>query len=284
MIRKAGVVLAAAAVLGIAVLAQGANEVVTKKVDMQGADELVVNGDLGAGKFTILPKDMTEGAVIEIDYNPKRVDYSVESEVKRGKCFLDFESEHRSKHNFNTEDNVWDITLSTRYATSVKLDIGACEAHMDFGGVPLTDLTLDIGAASGKIDFSAPNPQSLDEINIDAGASSVSLRSIGNSNFKYLSFSGGAGSFDLDFRGDLKGEAKADIDIGLGSAEIILPEGTAVRIESEGSSWLSSIDFDKHGLDEVEDGVYESPDFDKADIKITLNVEVGMGSVDIVWK
>ena len=166
----------------------------------------------------------------------------------------------------------------------MKLDIGACEAHMDFGGVPLTDLTLDIGAASGKIDFSAPNPQSLDEINIDAGASSVSLRSIGNSNFKYLSFSGGAGSFDLDFRGDLKGEAKADIDIGLGSAEIILPEGTAVRIESEGSSWLSSIDFDKHGLDEVEDGVYESPDFDKADIKITLNVEVGMGSVDIVWK
>ncbi|HKK21450.1 MAG TPA: LiaF domain-containing protein, partial [candidate division Zixibacteria bacterium] len=99
-----------------------------------------------------------------------------------------------------------------------------------------------------------------------------------------MSFSGGAGSFDLDFRGALHGEARADIEIGLGSADIILPSGTAVRIETEGNNWLSSIDFDKRGLDEIDDGVYESPDFDKAHTKIVLNLQVGMGSIKIVWK
>ncbi len=273
-----------AAILCTAAVAWGANEQVTRKIDMQGASELVVDGDLGVGTFTLVPRDIKEGAIIDIDYNSRRVGYSVESEVKRGKCFLDFESEHHNRHNLDSDDNTWDITLSTRYQTSVKLDLGACDADLDFGGIPLSELNLDIGAASGKIDFSEPNPQRLDEINIDAGVSSVKLRSLGNSNFRNLSFSGGAGSFDLDFRGALHGEARADIEVGLGSADIILPSGTAVRIETEGNNWLSSIDFDKRGLDEVDDGVYESPDFDKADTRIILNLEVGMGSIDIVWK
>ncbi len=277
-------VLLAGVVLIFATAAWAANETVTKKIDMQGASELVVDGDLGAGTFTIVPKDIEEGAIVNINYNEQRVGYSVESEIKKGKCFLSFESEHHNKHNFNSEDNIWDITLSTRYSTSVKLDLGACDADLDFGGVPLTELNLDIGAASGKIDFSKPNPGTLDEINIDAGASSVKLLSLGNANFRNMSFSGGAGSFDLDFRGKLRGKSEADIEIGLGSADIILPEGTAVRIETNGGNWFSSIDFDKRGLDEVDDNVYESPDFDKAESKIVLNLEVGMGSIDIVWK
>jgi len=124
----------------------------------------------------------------------------------------------------------------------------------------------------------------MESIDIDAGASSLEMISLGNANFEDFTFSGGAGSFKLDFRGEYKGESEINIDIGLGSVDIILPRGVACRVESEGSGWLSSIEMHKNELEEVDDDIYESEDFEKTDIRITLKVDVGLGSVDIYWK
>ncbi len=259
-------------------------EQVTKKVEMKDADEVVLRCELGAGEFTITPGDIAEAAVVDITYNPRRVDYYVDYEEKRGKCYIELESEHHSKSNIDTEDNIWDITLSTRYEASIEIDIGACDASIDLGGVPLKEVTLDIGAASGVMEFSAPNPIRLEEIDIDAGASSLEIHNLGNANFDYFNFDGGAGSFDLDLTGKYEGESMVSIDIGLGSADITLPEDVPFRIETEGDNWLSSVDIHNRDMDEVDEDVYESSDFDRADTRIILEISVGLGSVDIYWK
>ena len=268
--------------VGVTVFA--AQEQISEKVDAQGAKEVVVRLDLSAGEFRIAPADMVEAAKAEIDYNPRRVECSVESEVTRGRCVIDMISENRRRSNMDTEDNIWDITLSTRYENSIQMDIGACEADFDFGGLPLSELTINVGAASGKIDFSEPNPIRLSEINIDAGASSLDMNSIGNANFEYFNFDGGAGSFELDFRGQYREESRISIDVGLGSTDIILPKGVPVRVETEGGNWLSSVEFHNDDLDEVDDDVYESPDFEKADTRIILELSVGLGSIDVTFK
>jgi len=275
----------AVSILVLAGTVQAASrETVTEKVEIQGANEVVLQCDLGAGEFSISPKDMTEAAVIDITYNPRRIEYYVNSDVKRGKCYIELESEHRSHTNMDSEDNIWDIVLSTRYETSIEMDIGACEAEIDLGGIPLKELTIDVGAASGVIEFSAPNPIRLEEIDIDAGASSIEIRELGNANFEYFNFDGGAGSFDLDLRGKYDGESEVSIDIGLGSADITLPEGLPVRIETDGGNWLSSVDIHNRDIDEVDDDVYESPDFESAKTRLVIQISVGMGSVDVYWK
>lgn len=257
---------------------------VTEKVELKDADEIVLRCDLGAGEFSITPGDITEAAIIDITYDPRRIDYYVEYEEKRGKCYIDLESDHRSSSNIDTEDNIWDIVLSKKYPAVIEMDMGACDASIELGGIPVKELTLDVGAASGILKFSEPNPVRLEEIDIDAGATSLEIHELGNANFEYFNFDGGAGSFDMDLTGEYDGESVVSIDIGLGSADITMPEGVAFRIETEGGNWLSSVDIHNRDMDEVDDDIYESPDFDRADTRIILELSVGLGSVDIYWK
>ncbi len=259
-------------------------EQITEKIELKDADEVVIQCDLGAGEFTITPRDMSEAAIIDITYNPRRVDYRVDSEEKRGKCYINLESDHHSSTNIDTEDNLWDIVLSKKYPTSIEMDIGACDAEVELGGIPLKELTIDVGAASGVFEFSEPNPIRLREIDIDAGASSLEFLQFGNANFDYFNFDGGAGSFELDLRGKYEGESEVSIDIGLGSAEITLPRGVPVRVETDGGNWLSSIDFHNDDVGEVDEDVYESDDFDGASTRIIIDISVGLGSIDIYWK
>ena len=262
----------------------GRLENVTEKIDAQGIEKLVVEADFAAGEFRINAADIDEAAIIDVTYDTRRVEYIADYSVKRGTGYLFLESNIRRKHDIDTDENVWDITLSTKYPTSLEFDIGACEAEFDLGGIPLQELDLDIGAASGLIEFSTPNPIRLRDMRIDAGASSLEMVSIGNANFEYFNFDGGVGSFELDFRGEYKGESTINVDIGLGSVDIVLPKDVPVRVETDGDSWLSSVEFHRDNLDEVDDDVYESPGFEDADERIILELSVGLGSADIYFK
>ncbi|HWR82649.1 MAG TPA: toast rack family protein [Candidatus Deferrimicrobium sp.] len=271
-------------VIAAGLLAAGRREQETRRIATEGAQKIETELEFGVGELRVLSDDIAEAAVVDLNYDPRRVEYDIDYQVKDETGHLYVESSTRRRSNMDSDDNRLDLTLSTRYPARLTMDIGACEAEIDFGGVPLEFLDIDVGAASGEITFSSPNPRRLSEIQIDAGASSLEMHTIGNANFEQMTFQGGAGSFDLDFRGDYNGESRIDIDVGLGSADIILPLGVPVRIESSGSDWFSSVDFHGEDLDEVDDGVYESPDFEKAESRIVLTLDVGMGSVDLYWK
>ncbi len=260
-------------------------EEITKKVDAEGAKTLEVSVELGAGEFTIDVADMAEVTILEAEYDRRYVaDYEVSYRVKGSTGILDVESVLRRRKNIDTERNLCHLTMSTRYPATLDLDLGACEAQVDLGGMPLEELRIDIGAASGEIEFSAPNPSRMEHISIDAGAASLEFNRLGNANFEEFSFDGGAGSFDLDFRGEYHGESMIDIDIGLGSADITLPAGVPVQIITDNGGWLSSVDIHNDDIEEVRGGLWESDDFDGAGTRIIVELDVGLGSVDIYFK
>jgi hypothetical protein len=255
-----------------------------KTIPAEGAKEILVEGDFSAGEFNIKTDDIAEAAIVDISYNPRAVDYDVDWELSGSTLTVTMDSYTRRKSNIDTEDNKWDVTLSRRYPTSLDFEIGACDAEIDLGGLPLKELSLEVGAASGTITFPEVNRERCRQITIEAGASSLKMIDIGNANFDEFEFSGGVGSFELDFRGKYHGESTINIDVGLGSADLILPDDVPIRVETSGGHWFSSVDFHGEDLEEVDDDTYESPGFDKARDRIVLNVEVGMGAVDLRWK
>jgi len=263
----------------------GRLEEVTKTVDALGVEKLIVKVEFGVGNLIIHPDDIKEAAVLNVSYDPKKFDFEIDYTKRGSTGYLDMESMVRKHRNINLEDsdNEWNLVLSTRYPGEMEFELGACEADIDLGGIPLTELTFDIGAASGLVEFSKPNPERLRELVFNVGASSLEAKNLGNANFEFLKVSCGAASCDLDLRGEYKGESDFELEVGVGSVDVILPRGVAVSIETD-DGMFSSIDFHNDDLEEIDDDFYQTPGFDDAEDRIFITVEVGMGSVDFYWK
>jgi len=119
-----------------------------------------------------------------VTYTPRWVTYDIDYRKRGGTGHLFLESNLRRNRSHDDSENEWELTLSTRYPMLLDLEVGACEAEFDLGGLPIRELSLEIGAASGRIDFSKPNPERLTEITIEVGASSLEIYNLGNANFE----------------------------------------------------------------------------------------------------
>jgi len=267
----------------IAINADTAGRMEHKEYNIPGGDIdlLFVNIDLGAGDFIIMAKDMEEVFIGQADFNPNSTQTIIDMEQDDKTGYLEIESNNLRDHDIDTDDLFMEGALSTRYISDITLDMGACKADIELGGIPLRELNIDIGAAKGILNFSSANPEKLKELAVDAGAAKFSIEKLGNANFEIFNFDGGVGSFELDFSGEWKSKSIAHIEIGLGSATIYIPEELPLRVDAE-SSFLSSVDFKNFESDVNEDDLYESPGFRDSDYGLTLEIEVGLGSIDIV--
>lgn len=259
-------------------------ENVSESFDADGAKEIEVEGDFGLGRLIINPADMDEVAKFEIEYDSRRIRHYLDYSTRGNTGYLEFGTKNRRSFHGDDIINDWEILLSTKYPTDLSLDIGACEATIDLGGIPLTEVALDIGAVDGEITFSKKNPIRMENFDLDIGASSIELSQLGNANFEYMAFDCGAASCKLDFSGDWEGSAEIQIDVGVGSAKIIIPKDLDVRIMTDSDGWFSSIDFHNDELEELRDGVYETEGYRKAEIRLLIEVDVGMGSVDFYFR
>lgn len=258
-------------------------EKVHKEIKFQGERKLNVKIDFGGG-IIYLDKNNT-GDILNADfeYNPDKFDMDIDYDKieETGKLYLRSKSEH-GHFDLETDDNYWHLGFTDTIPIGFEMEVGACEAEFDFTGLKINNLDLDLGASSTQIIFRKPNPERISEINIDAGASELKIEGLGNANFDKLSFDGGVGDFTLDFRGELRHKAYVDIDVGLGSLTVLLPENIGVRIRKEGS-FLSSFSIDEDEFQEVESDIYESENFGETEGELIFDIEIGLGSVEIEY-
>ena len=273
----------------------------TRKFEFSGEKRLTVKMDIGAGKIDLGRNQTGDILNAEVEYDPDdvRVDINYNRIKDEGKLYLETKAKHDGLH-LDKNDNVWNLEFSDKIPINFDIDIGACEANFDFTGLLIDQLDMDLGASSVEIEFRKPNSQRISEINIDVGASKLTINGLGNSNFDQLSFDGGVGDFTLDFSGDFsarggqttarlggsafgrKHRADVDIEIGMGSLTILIPRDFGVQIRSE-SSFLSSISIDEDEFEEIEDDLYESENFGKTDKELVFNIEVGLGTVKVEY-
>ena len=211
-------------------------ETVTEDISVPdpGSEEeiMTVSIAFGAGELRI---DSGAEALVEgtAKYNVK--DFRPEVETKPGEVELstgNLEIEGFPKFNDRIV-NEWDLNLSDR-PMELRVFAGAYTGDFELGGLSLTGLRIADGAADVRVNFDEPNKEVIDSFRYETGASSVVLTKLGNANFRSLTFQGGAGSYELDFSGDLRDDASVLVQTGLSDLTVSVPDDLDVRVRIEG--------------------------------------------------
>jgi predicted membrane protein len=109
------------------------------------------------------------------------------------------------------------------------------------------------------------------KIDMGAGQGNLHLRDVP---LTRLDLNIGAGQVDVDLTGDRKVDLTADIEGGVGQANIRLPKNVGVIVHASGG--IGSID--AHGL-KHEDDTYTNDAYGKTPATIRLKVEGGIGEI-----
>lgn len=136
----------------------------------------------------------------------------------------------------NFKDNVineWSLKLAG-VPTDLRINAGAYSGKYELGGLSLERLTIADGASDVNLVFSEPNQTEMSVFEYNTGASSVRLEGLANANTDTVTFRSGAGSYTLDFSGELQRDMTVDIESGMSTITIIIPEGFSARLEFDG--------------------------------------------------
>lgn len=170
--------------------------------------------------------------------------------------------------------NEWQLRLGD-VPVSLSIQVGAYSSLVDLTGLQLLSLHIADGASDSTVKFSSPNPVEMDELTYKTGASKVSLLGLGYANFEETTFEGGAGTYTLDFSGDLRRESEVSIRGGVSTMRIEIPSGTSARVTITG------------GLNDVttvgpwsqSGGTYGTSGSGPA---LTMYVDMGLGSLTLI--
>jgi hypothetical protein len=173
---------------------------------------------------------------------------------------------------FNVSDikNDWNLKFSENVPLNLSIDAGAYTGKMDFTNIPLRSLVIHDGASSNAIVFDAPNPSQLEKFEYMTGASTVKLEGLANTNAEKITFTGGAGTYTLDFSGSLQRDMKVKIDAGVSTIKIIVPAGIKVTVDVQGEMKTVST----QGTWRVDDNLYATGDKGNT-LNIVVNTSLG---------
>jgi hypothetical protein len=138
--------------------------------------------------------------------------------------------------------NEWDLQLNTT-PMDLHIGAGAYTGKYELGGLSLQNLTVSDGAADVKMSFSEPNLDEMTLFEYNTGASNVTISNLANANVNTIIFRGGAGSYTLDFGGELKRDMLVSVESGISNITIIIPDGVSAEVTFEGG--LSNVSTDK---------------------------------------
>jgi hypothetical protein len=127
----------------------------------------------------------------------------------------------------------YELLLGKEQPFALTIETGASEFDLDLGGVPLHGFTVKQGAGKFELAFLAPNPHSMELLEVSSGAAGIELENLANANFSEMRLSGGAAGYELDFGGALLRDAEVSIETGLSGVEVSVPTATAAKVVAE---------------------------------------------------
>ena len=226
----------------------------------------------GAGELNVAPgaeKGLIEGtATYNVPDLKPEINTGNTVEIRTGD--LELNGIPRLSGNLKNE---WDLKLND-HPMNLRINAGAYQGRIELGGLSLESLRVSDGAADVKLNFNEPNLVSMDELRYETGASQVELSGLANANFQNMTFRGGAGDYTLDFSGELQQAADVNVDAGVSSLTIIVPEGTNVSVFVSGG--LTDVNrsgaWDKHNDEYTMSGSGPS---------LRIDVRMGAGSLNL---
>jgi hypothetical protein len=171
------------------------------------------------------------------------------------------------------------VRLTDQVPISLDVELGAGRGDIDLSDLQVSDLKISTGASSVDLRCDKLNQITAENVGIESGVSKFTATNLCNTNFRKLKFSGGVGSYRLDFGGDLHHDASAKIEVGLGSVNVSMPKQLAAKLLYD-ASFFSSFDLDDD-FSKTKSGVYETDDYGDSVNRLTIQIESGLGSVKV---
>ena len=169
--------------------------------------------------------------------------------------------------------NEWNLRLGNT-PIDLQIQAGAYQGTLDLSGVPITNLRVSDGASRATVKFDSLNPARMEQLTYKTGASQVDLEGLGNANAAEILFEGGAGSYTLDFSGDLQQDLSVRLSAGISNVRINVPENARVRVEvggglsnvSVGGTWTTNGDvYERNGSGPL----------------INIKIDMGLGNLEL---
>lgn len=185
------------------------------------------------------------------------------------------------KHwDFEMDDikNEMDFQLPIGIPTELDLEFGLGEADIDLTHISISDFNLECGLSDVNVIIQKPNPIFCDEISIEIGMADFNGRGLGNLNGKDYRVDIGLGDADVDLSGSFSQDATLEVNVGLGSINLVLPKNVNITLVAE-HSFLASIDIDD--LEKLDENEYQSLDWEKGLPTLEVEISVGLGDVDV---
>jgi hypothetical protein len=258
-------------------------ESIRQEIPLKNEKELRVNIEAAFGRVMIARGEGDKILIAEFREERSRksapqISYSVRGD--RGNLKIETkESSRWWSGKSDLENREWRLRFTDAIPMDLRVEFGAGEADIDLTGLRVQNLSISSGASSGKLHCDEPNPITAERVDIESGVSKFEANNLCNLNFEKLRFSGGVGSYTLDFGGTLRQSGRVKVEVGLGSVTIYLPKETPARIEFE-DHWLAGFDIDD-GFRRVQKGVYETENYQNADARLSIKLEAGLGSVKV---
>ncbi len=164
-----------------------------------------------------------------------KVEYNVDGwkpQVTKTDNGIQIEQQTGDVTNIPTQNvqNNWNVQLGDTTPISFNLKAGAYKGTIDLSGVPLSDVNISDGASDATVEFKQTNPASMDTFQYKTGFSTVKLLGLAYAGFQQMTFSGGAGTYTLDFGGTLQRDTNVKVTGGGANVDIIIPQGMASQV------------------------------------------------------
>jgi hypothetical protein len=257
-----------------------------KDVPYNNERELKVSIESAFGRVNVNKGDDEKIVQIEIvrdsEYGDplKYIEYDVRDKI--GYLTVPSDGDHSGKGSFHIsgfESRKTYLDFTNKLPISFDIELGAGRGNFDFTGLIVKDLNISTGASSVEVAFDKLNPATIDNMNIETGVSKFKARNLSNANFNSMHFSGGVGTYYLDFGGRLNKEVDVSIEIGLGTLTVEIPDYIGAKVLYE-KNWLSGIDLDNE-FSEKSENEYLTNNYYSSRGKMNIKIEAGLGSVKV---
>jgi hypothetical protein len=277
------------AAAGMLISSCWADEIKRREIDRTKEKALQVSLEVSFGSISI---EHGEGdKIAEIEYEEEESDnehvtisYEIndglgELRIKMKESTLQWDDEDKNDDDRNIHRNHIDIKLGGSVPISFEIDLGAGKGDINLTDLQVKELKISTGASKVSLECDKPNPISANSISIESGVGKFMATNLANLNSKKLKFSGGIGSYELDFNGRLKQSADVKVEIGLGSIRIGVPSTIPARLVYD-DHWFSSFNIDDD-FSKKQENVYETEDFSEDAKHIVIQLEAGLGRVRV---
>jgi hypothetical protein len=263
-----------------------------REYSLSGVRAITADIEVSVGKVVIekAARGQAFAGFFRYSGEPPEVEYAVSGEKGLLDVRFGDKSIVRKKHRGSGDEDYdidlgdfedWECRLafSSEVPLSLGIEAAVVSGEWDLGGFQVEALSLETGVNKLDIDFSSSNPVEMNRLDIESGVGKLTMRGLGNANFRDLSFQGGVGSYELYFDGKFSDDARADLEIGMGKLVLHLPENIGVRIRMD-DSFLSSITMTDM---EKRDGSYINQHWGSNRPQLDMQIDTGVAKVEIDW-